>query len=146
MNSFTKQNNTIFGLFSIAALLAVSVPYSFAESQTFVPLDEDVSLEKVTTTMSVPKDNTLPWGTVRGTIDEPAHGYPVIIQFFDEENTDEPVHIAQVGVKCDDTYEYKFRVRSVDLETGTATNLFEEDYTVKIFKVVNSPQPVLDTF
>ncbi|MCH7559821.1 MAG: hypothetical protein IIC67_00370 [Thaumarchaeota archaeon] len=136
----------VIGMFSIVMLFAVaSMSYSFAESQTTAPLDDDLSLVKTTTIMSVPTDNVLPWGTIKGTIDDPAQGYPVIIQFFNEENGDEPVHIAQVDVKGDDTYEYKFRVRTVNLETGEATNIFEGDYTVKIFKVVNSPHKELDT-
>jgi len=69
----------------------------------------------------------------------------VIIQFFNEENGDDPIHVAQAEVNGDNTYEYKFRVRNVNLETGEATNIFEGDYTVKIFKVVNSPQKELDT-
>ena len=125
-------------MFSVVMLFVTSVSYSFAETQTTVQLDEKVSLQKTTTMMSVPSDNTLPWGTVRGTIDDPAQGYPVIIQFFDEESGDEPMHVAQVDVKGDDTYEYKFRIRDVDLQTGKATAIFEGDYTVKIFKVVNS--------
>ena len=136
----------IIGMFSIVILFAVaSMSYSFAESQTTSPLDDDLSLVKTTTIMSVPTDNVLPWGAVKGTIDDPAQGYPVIIQFFSEDNGDEPVHIAQVDVKGDDTYEYKFRVRTVNLETGEATNIFEGDYTVKIFKVVNSSHKELDT-
>jgi len=136
----------VIGMFSIAILFAVaSMSYSFAESQTTSPLDDDLSLVKTTTIMSVPTNNLLPWGTIKGTIDDPAQGYPVIIQFFNEENGDEPVHITQVDVKGDDTYEYKFRVRTVNLETGEATNIFEGDYTIKIFKVVNSPHKELDT-
>ena len=125
------------GILSAVMLFALVTPYSFAETTDAIPLEE-VVLEKTTTTMTVPKDNTLPWATVRGTVDDPAYGYPVIIQFFEESNLDEPVHVAQVDVKGDDTYEYKFRVRNVDLDTGVATNIFEGNYTVKIFKVVNS--------
>ena len=66
-------------------------------------------------------------------IDNPAERYPVIIQFF---KGDDRVHVAQVDVKGDDTYEYKFRVRNV--VDGKVTNIFEGDYTVKIFKVVES--------
>ena len=128
---------------TMVVLFASSAPYSFAETQETIPLgvegDESLSLEKTTTTMSVPKDNTLPWATVKGTVDDPAQGYPVIIQFFDQTSLeDEPVHVAQVDLKGDDTYEYKFRIRDVDLNTGIATNIFEGDYTVKIFKVVVS--------
>jgi len=136
----------VFGMFSIVMLLAVAgASYSFAETQTPIQLNDELNLEKTTTIMSIPKDNVLPWGAVKGTINDSAQGYPVIIQFFNEENGDEPVHVAQVDVKGDDTYEYKFRVRSVDLETGDVTNIFEGDYTVKIFKVVNSPHTELDT-
>ena len=125
-------------MFSVVMLFVTSASYSFAETQTTVQLDEKVSLQKTTTMMSIPLDNTFPWGTVRGTIDDPAQGYPVIIQFFDEESGDEPMHVAQVDVKGDNTYEYKFRIRDVDLQSGKATAIFEGDYTVKIFKVVNS--------
>ena len=140
-----KQSKEIvaLGMFSVVMMLfATSTFYSFAETQTVVSLDEKVSLQKTTTMMSVPLDNTFPWGTVSGTIDDPAQGYPVIIQFFNEESGDEPMHVAQVDVKDDNTYEYKFRMRDVDLQSGQVTTIFEGDYTVKIFKVVNSP---LDT-
>jgi len=137
-----KQNKGIvaLGMFSVVMLFTSITSYSFAEIQTTtaVPLDEKVSLQKTTTMMSVPLDNNFPWGTVRGTIDDPAQGYPVIIQFFNKKSGDEPMHIAQVDVKGDDTYEYKFRMRDVDLQSGKVTTIFEGDYTVKIFKVVNS--------
>ena len=144
-NSATlKQNKGIIalGMFSVVMLFASTTSHSFAETQTVIPLDEKVSLQKTTTIMNVPKDNVLPWGTVMGTIDDPAQGYPVIIQFFNEKNGDEPMHVAQVDVKGDDTYEYKFRMRDVDLQSGQVTTIFDGDYTVKIFKVVNLP---LDT-
>jgi len=144
-----KTNNTpllVFGMFSIVMLFTIaSLSYSFAESQTTNQLNDEFSLVTTVTIMNIPKDNVLPWGAVQGTIDDPAQGYPVIIQFFNEENGDEPIHVAQAGVKSDNTYEYKFRVRNVNLETGEATNIFEGDYTVKIFKVVNSPQKEQDT-
>ena len=126
----------------VVVLLANLTSYSFAETQTTIFLNDEIRLEKTTTTMSVPLDNTLPWGTVNGTIDNPAYGYPVIIQFFNEESGDKPMHVAQVDVNADDTYEYKFRVRDMDLQSGQITDIFQGDYTVKIFKVVNSP---LDT-
>ena len=66
-------------------------------------------------------------------VSDPAERYPVIIQFFKGE---EPVHFAQVDVKGDGSYEYKFRVRSVD--DGKVTNIFEGDYEVRIFKVINN--------
>ena len=136
--SIQHQATLVTGIFSVVMFFALSTSYSFAETTDTIPLEDEFLLEKTTTTLNVLKDNTLPWATVKGTIDDPAQGYPVIIQFFDESNLDEPIHVAQVDVKGDDTYEYKFRVRNVDLDTGIATNIFEGNYTVKIFKVVNS--------
>lgn len=145
MKKESIQNRTTFyvGIFSAVMLFALSASYSFADTTHVVPLGDEFLLEKTTTTMNIPKDNMLPWATVKGTVDSPAQGYPVIIQFFEESNQDESVHVAQVDVNGEDAYEYKFRVRNVDLDTGIATNIFEGDYTVKIFKVVNSDN--LDT-
>ena len=129
---------TLFGvifLFAFVALI-ISSP-SFAESQTVTPINEEISIEKIVTVMSVPEDNVLPWGKVRGYVNDPAQGYPVIIQFFKDED---PVHFAQVDVKRDGTYEYKFRVRNVD--NGQVINIFEGDYEVRIFKVINSYQTI----
>jgi hypothetical protein len=100
---------------------------------TVTPINAEVSLEKTTTTMSVPQDNTLPWGTIRGGASDVAERYPIIIQFYQGED---PVHFAQVDAKGDGSYEYKFRVRNLDLNTGEFVNIFEGDYTVKIYKVI----------
>ena len=43
---------------------------------------------------------------------------------------------AQVDAKGDGSYEYKFRVRNMDSNTGEIVNVFEGDYTVKIYKVI----------
>ena len=137
-------NTLVFGIFSIIVLFAV-IEMSYAESQSIIPLNDEIYLQKTITTMSVPADNVLPWGAVWGTVDDPVKDYPVIIQFFNEENGNIPVHVAQVPINSDDTYEYKFRVRNVDLETGDVTNIFAGDYTVKIFRVVNLPHEDLDS-
>jgi hypothetical protein len=92
--------------------------------------------------MSIPENNTLPWGTVKGKVNDPSQGYPVIIQFFKSLEED-PIHVAQVNLKGDDSFEYKFRVLSID--EGKVTNFFEGDYTVKIFKVINTPRDALDS-
>ena len=124
----------ILGLFTIGMLTVL--PASDAHTQTTVTsLSDELSLEKTIAIMSVPDDNTLPWGAVKGTVNNPAERYPVIIQFFKGED---PVHVAQVDVKGDDTYEYKFRVRNVI--DGEVTNIYEGDYTVKIFKVVEKTE------
>ena len=106
-----------------------------AESNQIIvtPINEKISLEKTTTTMSVPQDNKLPWGTVRGEASEYVERYPVIIQFYKGED---PVHFAQVDVKGDGSYEYKFRVRNMDADTGKFVNVFEGNYTVKIYRVI----------
>ena len=54
------------------------------------------------------------------------------------------MHVAQVDVEEDGSYEYMFRVRDVDLQTGVATDIFEGDYTIKIFKVIDLTQDNLD--
>ncbi len=100
---------------------------------TITPINEEISLEKTVTAMNVPQGNKLPWGTVRGVADDIAERHPVIIQFYKGED---PVHFAQVDVKGDGSYEYKFRVRNLDSNSGEFVNVFEGDYTVKIYKVI----------
>ena len=127
-------------LSGIAVLLAIAVTVSvpvFADSETITPLNEEHSLVKTVTTMYIPEDNHLPWAQVRGEIDNPAEGYPVIIQFFQGED---PVHVAQVNVDENGSYEYNFRIRDVNLQTGEVTKIFEGTYQVKIFKVINTQE------
>jgi len=111
----------------------------FAETSenlvTVSPINEKLSLEKTVTTMTVPQDNKLPWGAVKGAASDYVERYPVIIQFY---KNGDPVHVAQVDVKGDGSYEYKFRVRNIDNNTGEVTNIFEGQYTVKIFKVIHN--------
>ena len=97
------------------------------------PINEKISLETTTVTLNVPENNTLPWGTVFGAPSDVAERYPVIIQFY---KGNEAVHIAQVDVKGDGSYEYKFRVKNLDHDTGKFTDIFHGEYTVKIFKVI----------
>ena len=107
---------------------------------TVVPINEEISLQKTITTMSVPENNQLPWATVKGPASDYAERYPVIIQFYKGED---PVHVAQVDVKGDGSYEYQFRVRNLDLNTGEFVNVFQGDYTVKIFKVIPNTSTLL---
>ena len=90
--------------------------------------------------MNVPEDNKLSWGTVRGGASDYVERYPVIIQFYKD---DTPVHVAQVDVKGDGSYEYKFRVRNIDNITGEVINIFEGQYTVKIFRVIHNQNDVI---
>lgn len=132
-------------------LLTAVIPFnvSFAEdgqsqtgiTTTITPLDDKLSIEKTMMTFVIPENNTLPWAFVEGMIENPAPDYPVIIQFFNEEGGDDPMHVAQTDVDYDDgTYEYQFRVRDVDTQTGQIINVFEGTYTVKVFKVIVSAQ------
>ena len=119
---------TVFGIIMIPANVSAE-----PNQVTIIPINEKISLEKTTTTMSVPQENKLPWGTVRGEGSEYVERYPVIIQFYKGED---PVHFAQVDVKGDGSYEYQFRVRNMDINTGEFVNTFEGNYTVKIYKVI----------
>jgi hypothetical protein len=107
---------------------------------TVTPINEKVSLETTITTLVVPENNTLPWGTVYGSASDVAERYPVIIQFY---KGDEAVHIAQIDTKGDGSYEYKFRVRNLDTQTGQFTDIFQGEYTVKIFKVIPNTNQVV---
>ncbi|MDF2421588.1 MAG: hypothetical protein OPY06_01085 [Nitrosopumilus sp.] len=118
----------VFGIMTVPGEISAD-----SNQVTVTPIDEKISLEETVTTMYVPKDNKLPWGTVRGEASDVVERYPIIIQFYKGKD---PVHFAQVDAKGDGSYEYKFRVRNVDLETGEAINIFEGDYTVKIYKVI----------
>ena len=135
MNS--KSNLVLMAsVMTIMGIMFIPGNVSAEEIQNSViisPINEEISLEKTTATMIVPQDNTLPWGAVVGAPSDYVERYPVIIQFY---KGDDAVHIAQVDVKGDGSYEYKFRVRDVDNNSGEIINVFEGQYTVKIFKVI----------
>lgn len=97
----------------------------------YVSLDGAIQLEKTTIPMHVPADNQFPWGHVRGTIHNPAEGYDVVIVMYQD---DMVVHLAQVGVQEDGTYEYRFR--ALDVKDGQTTRIFAGDYRVVVSKVV----------
>jgi len=119
-------------MFTLAVLLYPTD--AIAENTTTVtPINDKVSLKKIVIPMDIPQDNTFPWGSVRGQASEVAERYPIIIQIFKGED---PIHFAQVDPKGDGSFEYKFRIRNVDADTGEVTNIFEGQYTVNIFKVI----------
>ena len=135
------EMNTKMNLLVIASIMtvfgAIMIPNVVAETDqnniSIKPINEKVSLETTTVTLSVPENNTLPWGTVFGAASDVAERYPVIIQFY---KGNEAVHIAQVDTKGDGSYEYKFRVKNLDQNTGEFTDIFHGEYIVKIFKVI----------
>jgi len=126
-----------FGLAALAALFIMfpnstsSVSEEFPSIPTLVSDDRPIVLQQKVISMHIPENNTLPWGFVEGKVINPVDGYPVIIQIY---KNGEPVHFAQTGVKEDGSYEYKFRARNVDGDQ--VINIFQGDYTVKIFKTV----------
>ncbi|MGI0082320.1 MAG: hypothetical protein ACREAF_03190 [Nitrosopumilaceae archaeon] len=128
--------SAIVGLTILTALFVIfpSPTSSLSEEFTMDPkfiTGDNVILQQKIISMNIPHDNTLPWGFVEGKVINPAEGYPVIIQIYKD---GKPVHFAQTDVKEDGSYEYKFRVRNVDGDR--VINIFQGDYTVKIFKTV----------
>ena len=133
----TKMNLLVMA--SIIVVLGIMVIPNTVVAETnqndisVTPINEKVSLETTTTTLNVPENNKLPWGTVYGASSDVVERYPVIIQFY---KGNEAVHIAQIDTKGDGSYEYKFRVRNLDQNTGQFTDIFYGEYIVKIFKVI----------
>jgi len=127
----------VFGmLLSMSIFLTDMSAFAETSQTSEIKLDDERSLQRTITVMSIPEDNAMPWGTIKGKVHDPVQGYPVIIQFFKSLEED-PIHVAQVKLKGDNSFEYRFRVLSVD--DGKTTHFFEGDYNVKIFKVVNTP-------
>ena len=141
-----NKQQAIFGsaLFAVILFSSVSVSSISAEvpniQTEITPLDATIGLEKTILTLNVPENNNLPWAFVEGKISNPVTEYPVIIQIFDNNDSSVDgndvgaVHFAQTQINSDGSYEYKFRV--ADITDGQIINIFEGDYTVKIFKVV----------
>jgi len=123
-------------LASIFVLMAtLSLLPTFADEQVsnteLTKINEMIGIEKTTVQMNIPVENTLPWGFVEGKIANHVSDYPIIMQIYKD---DEAYHFAQTDVNDDGSYEYKFRV--LDINTERTINVFQGDYTVKIFKVV----------
>ena len=135
---------SLLAMTSIIALLSIMIIPNTASAVTneitVTPINEKVSLETTITTLTVPENNALPWGTVYGSASDVAERYPVIIQFY---KGDEAVHVAQIDTKGDGSYEYKFRVRNLDTQTGQFTDIFQGEYTVKIFKVIPNTNEIV---
>ncbi len=110
--------------------LITEVKYPHVE---IIPLDDNLNLVKTTIIFTIDKNNELPFGYISGNIDNPAIGYPVIIQIYKAIDGD-PVHIAQVDLEDDGSYNYSMRVLSID--DGKITRYFEGEYLVKIITVV----------
>lgn len=107
---------------------------NFSDSTQNIKINDNTSVKKSTITLNIPTNNTIPWGIIKGDVTNPAADHPVIIQFF-KSLDDSPVHVAQVNLNDDDTFEYKFRLFSID--DGITTHFFSGDYFIKVFKTVN---------
>ncbi len=115
------------------ALMSTTISSVDAATNTeIIPLNGEIAIEKTILSLHASPDNTLPWGFVEGKIANHVSSYPVIIQIYNEDG--DATHFAQTDVEEDGSYEYRFRVRNVD--NGEVINIFEGDYSVKIFKVV----------
>jgi len=140
----TKSNILLIALImTVFSIMMIPDNISAETNQnsiTVTPINEKISLQKTVTTMSIPQDNKLPWGAVIGAASDYVERYPVIIQFYKGED---PVHFTQVDVKGDGSYEYKFRIGNLDLNTGEFVNIFEGDYTVKIFRVIPNTNDIV---
>ena len=132
--------SVLFGIAILSSIPAFAHPHSGTFSiddhshdatSEIIPIDAIIGLEKTTLSFHASEENALPWGFVEGKIANPVTEYPVIIQMFTQ---GEAIHFAQTNVNEDGTYEYKFRVRSID--NGEVINSFLGDYTVVIYKVV----------
>lgn len=148
LNSITNQNvklkqtrSIIFASVILTFIVLFYTPNVSAESSEVVisPINDEISLQKTIATMHIPEDKSLLWGKVKGDASDFVERYPVIIQFF---KGDEPVHVAQVKVKGDGSYEYKFKIRNTDQNTGEIVDIFEGKYTVKIFKVIHTKSQI----
>lgn len=137
--------NRALGLAFLAiAMISISVSQTQSaighphdSATTYMDIGEGIALEQTRIVMSVPSDNTMPWAFVEGKVTNPVDGYPVLVQIYDD--GPEPLKIAQLDIAGDDTFEYKFRVYSVD--DGQETRFFEGDYRVTISKVVYTELP-----
>jgi len=118
------------GIFVLTVIIGISP--SFADSNiTVLSTNNGIQITETVIPMSIPSDNTLPWAYISGIVENQLEDHPVILQIY---QNDEPIHFAQTNVNEDGTYEYKFRVKNIDGDK--AINIFEGDYTVKIFKSV----------
>ncbi len=130
------NSGIIIGFLSAAviftALMSTISSVDAATNTEIIPLNGEIAIEKTILSLHASPDNTLPWGFVEGKIANHVSSYPVIIQIYNEDG--DATHFAQTDVEEDGSYEYRFRVRNVD--NGEVINIFEGDYSVKIFKVV----------
>ena len=121
----------LIAMTSIIAMLGIMAVPNTASAEinqvSVTPINEKVSLETTITTLTVPENNTLPWGTVYGAASDVAERYPVIIQFY---KGDEAVHVAQIDTKGDGSYEYKNWFYCIGINYYDARNNGSSKYSI----------------
>ena len=81
----TKMN--LLAIASVVTLLGIMMVPNTVIAETnqndisVKPINEKVSLETTITTLIIPENNVLPWGTVHVLASDVVERYPVIIQF-----------------------------------------------------------------
>ena len=132
---------SIFAILLLSVVITLNLPSAIADSSTTItPINEEISLKKTIIHMNIPEDNIFPWGSIRGQASEYVERYPIIIQIFKGED---PIHFAQVDVRGDGSFEYKFRIRNVDSNTGETINIFQGEYSVNIFRVIPNNDQIM---
>ena len=121
----------ISGLFVLMSTIMISPTFADQTSEIVVTKD-NFEVVETTIPMYISPENILPWASVSGIVENYANNNPVIIQIY---QNDEPVHFAQTNVNDDGSYEYKFRVKTVN--DDKIINIFEGNYEVRIFKTIN---------
>ena len=134
MNKNFRRLFLVTAVVLIGSLMSTSMSLASDEQSNteIIPIDGSIGIEKTVVSLHASSDNILPWGYVEGKINNHVSDYPVIIQIYDDDG--EAIHFAQTSVEQDGSYEYRFRVLSVD--DGEIIKIFEGDYTVNIFKVI----------
>ncbi len=121
----------ISGLFVLMSTIMISPTFADQTSEIVVTKGNFEVVETIIP-MYISPENILPWASVSGIVENYADNHPVIIQIY---QNDEPVHFAQTNVNDDGSYEYKFRVKTVN--DDKIINIFEGNYEVRIFKTIN---------
>ena len=121
----------ISGLFVLMSTIMISPTFADQTSEIVVTKG-NFEVVKTIIPMYISPENILPWASVSGIVENYANNHPIIIQIY---QNDEPVHFAQTNVNDDGSYEYKFRVKTVN--DDKIINIFEGNYEVRIFKTIN---------
>jgi len=76
----TKSAKSLMTLSLFGMLMSMSIfltdMSAFAETSqtTVLKLDDEISLQQTVTVMSIPENNAMPWGTVKGKVHDPTQG------------------------------------------------------------------------